>query len=294
MTAIPWWVWGLASAASMGMVDVLSKRALQEFEPGLVGLARLGFGLLVLTVPWCMAPWPPLTPTFWWTVAIMIPFEIVAFLLLLEALRTAPLAETVPFLSLSPLFTVLASWLILHERITLIGFFGIVVIGAGGYLLYLHELRHGALGPLRAMARSRGTRLITVVALIYSLTSTLGKQMTAASSPFVFPGLYFAALFAAFAAVQGARGLRPAALWQAVRRRPALLIALGIMDGFSFLVHSIGVVLAPVAYFIGVKRLSSVFSVVAGGLVLGDDHLRSRVAGAFCMVAGVILLTLQR
>lgn len=290
---LPWWMWGLASAACMGVVDVLSKRALRECEPGLVGLARLGCALPLLAIPWWMAPRLSLTPAFWTTVAVMIPFEIVAFVLLLDALRTAPLAETVPFLSLSPLFTVVASWIILHERITVVGFVGILLIGAGGYLLYVHELRHGALGPLRAMVRSRGTRLITVVALIYSLTSALGKQATAASGPLVFPGLYFAVLLAAFIVVQGVRGLRLAAVRQAIRARPLLLIGLGIMDGLSFLFHSVGVLQAPVAYFIGVKRLSSVFSVVGGGLILGEDHLRARVAGSLCMVAGVVLLVLR-
>ena len=30
MSGVPWWVWGLCSAVSMGAVDVLSKRALRE------------------------------------------------------------------------------------------------------------------------------------------------------------------------------------------------------------------------------------------------------------------------
>ncbi|MBI4227185.1 MAG: hypothetical protein HY600_02800, partial [Candidatus Omnitrophica bacterium] len=115
---------------------------------------------------------------------------------------------------------------------------------------------------------------------------------TRVSGPLVFPGLYFTVLFAAFAAVQGLRGVRPSAAWRAVRTRPALLIALGVFDGASFLVHSVGVLLAPVAYFIGVKRLSSVVSVAAGGLLFREGHLRPRVAGALCMVAGVVLLTL--
>lgn len=294
MATIPWWGWGLACAACMGFVDVLSKRALREIDHSVVGVSRLGFGLLILAIPWCVLPPPALTPAFWTTVAVMVPFEIAAFLLLLEALRTAPLAETVPFLALSPLFTVLASWVILRERVTAVGLIGIVLIAAGGYLLYLHELRHGALGPLRAMVRSRGTRLMTVVALIYSLTAALGKQATQRSSGLHFPGLYFAVLIGAFAVVQGMRGFRPGAFLQAVRRRPVLLIGLGLLDGASFLLHSIGVLLAPVAYFVGVKRLSAVLSVFVGGITFREAHLRSRVAGALCMVAGVVLLAKSR
>lgn len=277
----------------MGFVDVLTKQALRECEPGMVGIARLGFGLPLLFVPWCLVPWPSLTPAFWWTLAAMIPFEILAFFLLLRALRSAPLAETVPFLALSPLLTIIASWAILGERVTPTGFVGLCCIGAGGYLLYWQELRHGYWGPVRAMVRSHGTRLMVLVAAIYSVTSALGKQATVLSSSWVFPGIFFLTLWTAFAAIHLARGLRPAQVWQAVRRRPGVLIPLGALDALGFLVHSLGVVQAPVAYFVGIKRLSAVLSVLIGGLMFREDHLRSRVAGALCMVAGVALLTLR-
>ena len=227
------------------------------------------------------------------TLAVMVPFEVAAFFILLKALRSAPLGETVPFLALSPLLTVLASWLLLRERVTPVGFVGLFCIGAGGYLLYWQELRHGYWGPVRAMARSRGTRLIVLVAVIYSVTSALGKQATLLSGSFIFPGIFFFTLFAAFTAVQVGRGLRAGMVWRAVRARPGVLIPLGVLDGLGFLVHSIGVVQAPVAYFVGIKRLSAVLSVLIGGMVFREDHLHSRVAGALCMVAGVVLLTLR-
>lgn len=289
-----WVGWALACAVWMGMVDVLSKQGLQDDAPWIIGTARLGFALPVLAIPIVRAGWPVLSPAFWGIVAIMVPLELVAFLLLLEALRVAPLAETVPFLSLSPLFTVLVSWCLLGERVTLLGFLGIVTIAVGSYLLYGHELRHGYLGPLKAMTRSRGTKLIVVVALLYSLTSTLGKRAIELSSAMAFPGIYFALLAVVFVGIQLARGARPAAFLQAVARRPWLLIGLGVADGITFLIHSVGVLLAPVAYFVGVKRLSSVVSVVVGGLLFQERHLPLRVAGTGCMVAGVILLTLGR
>lgn len=287
-----WVWWGLACALGMGAVDVISKRALQEFDPAIVGTARLGFGLPVLAIPILVGGWPTLPPTFWVTVAAMLPLELVAFFMLLEALRCAPLWETVPFLSLTPLLTIVASWLILGERITRVGFTGICAIVAGGYLLYGHELKSGYLGPLKAILRSRGTRLMIGVAFLYSVTSSLGKQATILSSATAFPGIYFGVLWVALVAIYLAMGHRPSAFLRAVRERPALLISVGAMDGLTFLAHSIGVLLAPVAYFVAVKRLSAVFSVFVGGLASHDPHLALRVAGATCMVAGVALLTL--
>ncbi len=289
-----WVGWALGCAVSMGMVDILSKRGLREFDPWIVGTARLGFALPALAIPILRSGLPMLSPAFWATVAVMIPLEIAAFFFLLEALRVAPLVETVPFLSLSPLFTVLVSWCLLGERVTWLGFLGIGMIGAGGYLLYGHELRHGYLGPLKAMTRSRGTTLMVLVALLYSITSTLGKRAIELSSPMAFPGIYFALLAAVFVGIHLARGERPAAFLQAVARRPWLLVGLGLADGLTFLIHSIGVLLAPVAYFVGVKRLSSVVSVAVGGALFQERHLPLGVAGTTCMVAGVVLLTLGR
>ena len=287
-----WLAWGVACAACMGVVDVISKRALREFEPAIVGTARLGFAIPLLSVPIILRGWPTLQPGFWPTVLAMLPLEVLAFFLLLEALRAAPLAETVPFLSITPLVTVLASWLILGERVTWCGFAGICVVGAGGYLLYGHELRHGYLGPFRAMVRSRGTRLMVLVALLYSVTSTLGKRAIARSDPLTFPGIYFAILWLAFALALWCRGHRPKAFWHAVRRRPGLLISMGLLDGTTFLLHAVGILRAPVAYFISVKRLSSVVSIVLGGWLFREDHLRLRILGAACMAIGVVLLAL--
>ena len=52
-------------AACMGLVDVLTKRALQEFEPGVAGVARLGFALPLLFASWWVVPWPALSLRFW-------------------------------------------------------------------------------------------------------------------------------------------------------------------------------------------------------------------------------------
>jgi len=128
------------------------------------------------------------------------------------------------------------------------------------------------------------------VAVIYSVTSALGKRATQMAGATLFPALYFSLIAVSFALLQGARGFRPAAFLRAVRLRPVLLVGLGVMDGVTFLLHSVGVLLTPVAYFVGVKRLSSVVSVVLGGILFREGYLGVRVAGAVCMALGVLLL----
>ena len=288
-----WVGWALACALGAGIVDLLTKRVLQETDPGVVGLARLGFAVLAVIVPLWRAGGIPTSAPFWGTMLIAIPLELAAFVLMLTALRTAPLSETIPFLSMSPLFTVLASWLILGERVTWWGLLGICAIGAGGYILYGHEMRHGYLGPVRAMGRSRGTRLMILVACIYSVTATLGKRAIQLSSAAAFPGTYYLVMVAGFVLLQGPRRCQPASVVQAIRRRPGLLMGLGLIDGLTFLIHSVGIRLAPVAYFIGIKRLSTVFSLVVGGVIFREERVHLRVAGAICMVAGAVLLTLK-
>jgi uncharacterized membrane protein len=60
----------------------------------------------------------------------------------------------------------------------------------------------------------------------------------------------------------------------------------------SILCHFHGIEQAPAAYLIAVKRTSLLFSVLYGGLWLGEGQLASRLAGAAVMMAGVILISL--
>ena len=107
------------------------------------------------------------------------------------------------------------------------------------------------------------------VALLYSVTSTLGKEAVAASSPVFFAALYFPALALVLTPVAFRRGGREvrgmlrsgvlkAALW------PAVFYAVMVIA------HMTAIGMTQVAYMISVKRLSLLMGVLYGYFLFGE------------------------
>ena len=115
-------------------------------------------------------------------------------ILYIKSLQVSPLSLTLPFLSLTPVFLILISYLILGEKVSFRGGTGIILLAAGSYLLNLHEVRKGLFEPFRAVAREKGSVMMIGVAVIYSVTSSLGKMAIEHSSPLFFGVTYFVAM----------------------------------------------------------------------------------------------------
>jgi drug/metabolite transporter (DMT)-like permease len=127
------------------------------------------------------------------------------------------------------------------------------------------------------------------VALIYSITSTLGKKAVTASSPLFFAGTYFPVLTLI---------LTPVALWggrhelRAVARNGTLRAALlpGVFYAVVLISHMVAVSRTNVAYMIAVKRTSLLIGVLYGHLLFREPGIRHRLPGATLMLAGVALI----
>lgn len=300
-----WILLGLACALLHGSSDALSKRLLVKSNEWVVAWATLLFAL-----PWMLPAllWgglPALPPAFWGIVALMIPLELTAYLCYLRAIRISPLSLVVPFLALTPLLTIFTGWLLLGERISGFGFAGVAAVTAGAYILQAELVPQGLLEPIKAMGRSRGIRLILATASLYSITVVFGKKAAALAGPAAFPPLYFgletAVLFplAAAAARRGegekpaaGRGLQPNKLFRAVREQWPLFALTGAVLAMSLTAHFFGILMAPVPYFLALKRLSLLVSVLYGGLLFREAAFAQRMLGAALMVLGAVLVTL--
>jgi drug/metabolite transporter (DMT)-like permease len=165
----------------------------------------------------------------------------------------------------------------------------VVLVAAGSWMLYSRE-GCGPLEPLACLARERGARLVLVVAVIYSVTSALGKVGMRHSSPTFFGVAYVGFLALCLAAVALARGEGRAALRE-LRPTPIFLLIGVVVAGMTFL-HFTAIGMTNVAYMVAVKRTSLLVSVVFGRVFFGEAGLRRRLPGAALMLAGVLLLGL--
>jgi uncharacterized membrane protein len=111
------------------------------------------------------------------------------------------LCPTVPFLSLTPIFLIVVPYLVIGETISLPGVIGVLLIAIGGYTLNIKETKKGFFALFAAIMRERGSLYMIVVALIYSITATLGKLAIQHSSPLFFGIIYYSVLAVAMAPI---------------------------------------------------------------------------------------------
>jgi drug/metabolite transporter (DMT)-like permease len=281
------WVWlSLVAAFTLATSDALTKRALAFHDEYVVAWLRLVFSLPLLLIIFLFIPVPKLDKGFYTAFALSLPLEIASIILYIKALRLSPLSLTLPFLALTPVFLIIVSFIMLGERVSFAGLMGILFISAGSYTLNISKIKEGIFAPLRAITKEKGSVLMIAVALIYSLTSSLGKMAINHSSPLFFGITYYAALAIVFT---------PIVLYKRksgkIEGRTILAVTLpGIFYSLMVISHMIAISLAYVAYVITIKRMSLIIGVLYGYFFFKEKNIRERLFGAMLMFVGFVMI----
>lgn len=280
-----WFYLSLLSAFSHANSDALCKKALRESGVLTVAWIYQGYTAVLLSPIWILKGFPELDRTFFITCLLILPMEITALILYQRAIKVSPLSLTLPFLSLTPVFLLGTSFLMLGERPDKSGMAGVMLVAAGAYLLNVHTTKEGLLAPFKAVLREEGSLMMIVVALIYSVTSNLGKLAIQHSNPLFFAAVYPAMLAVVLLPITAAySGL------STVTSRPALFSLIGLSNAINTLAHCHAIRLVEVPYMISIKRLSLLIGVLYGWTFFGETHIRERLLGSAVMLLGVTFI----
>jgi drug/metabolite transporter (DMT)-like permease len=274
----------------MSTSELFSKLLMRENDEWTTGCAMVLLSLPFLVPLLIGRDSFPLGRDLILVVCIAIPFEILAYYIYLSAIRIAPLSLSVPYLSFTPVFAILTAAIVLQERISFQGFLGILMVAAGAYVLNVERFVHHPLAPFKAIFKSPGSRRMLVVALIWSLTSTLGKKGVQLSDPVFFGIFYTLSVSVPMLAIAGWRIKRRAATVNLKGRNSIWFLLGGLVTALATMAHFHAIKLAPVSYMIAVKRTSLIFSVLYGGLIFKEEHIRLRLLGTSIMLSGVVVL----
>jgi len=274
----------------------------------LAGFSFLATSLILFVVS-AISGFPDIGPGFLPAVAVTVTINVIATVLLYRALRETDLSLCLPMLAFTPVFLILTSFFILGELPSVPGAFGILLVVAGAYMLHL-EYRRGRpasfTGPFRTLRRDRGVQMTLFVAFLYSISVNYDKQVVIGSDP-VFGAAVTTFLIALpFLIVTVFLWARRPFLFRGKKPSPRGISTdspYPVPVPFAYLI--IGAVLAlesvsintaytltVVPYVITVKRLAIFFSVLYGGLLLGERNLGGRVLGGMVMIAGAVIIGL--
>lgn len=283
----------LLSAFFLATADTLSKRYLSHYRPGELVLVRFGVAGALLLPVLLWQPWPALSPAFWGWMATSLPLELLAMWLYMQAIRTSPLSLTLPYLAFTPAFNTLTAYVVLGETVTWAGFSGILLIVLGAWLLNLQAAQNGTglnmLAPFRAITQVRGSRLMLMVAAIYSLTSVTSKGALLHSNPAFFGSFYFVVLGAASVVLFASRDI---ASWRALGRHPWAHLGIGVCMAVMVVAHFYAIEHIEVAYMVAVKRTSLLFGMLYGAWLFKETGLAKNLLAGALMVLGVYLIVM--
>ncbi len=284
-----WLHLSLLTAISLSITDALSKYALKNSSTELIAWVRFSFATPFFFIIILLKNDPLNTdPTFWLTITMALPLEVIATLLYMRAIKISPLSLTIPFLGLTPVFLIVTSFVLLGEVPDSSGLVGILLVAAGAYSLNFKVIKNGFMAPIKAIKAEKGSILMIIVSFIYSITSTLGKIAVIHSSPILFGAIYSLLLSIAllpFVLLSKKRSL------ETFKLKPALFILIGAASSIMMLSHWNAIIMTDVSYMIAIKRTSMIFSVLLGWMFFKEKNLRERIVGTLLIIVGVVFIS---
>ncbi len=228
---------------------------------------------------------------YWLPALGSVALNVIANVAFIEALALAPLSLTIPLLSLTPALAALAAVPLVGELPSPIQTFGILLVVAGALYLSLEGDRTSLANLWRALARQRGTQLMCLVAVTWSLAIPLDKLALREASTSVHSlGLTFGVALGCLVILLARRELGELA---AVRRVPGLFAASLAVSSVALALQLMALTMAWVSLVETVKRgFGNVMSVVFGRAFFGEPVTRPKLVAVGLMVTGVVLIAL--
>ena len=289
-----WLLFASLTAFFEACKDATGKQSLKTLDEYSVLFGSMSAGAIFLLPVLWISGIPTIQPGFWVALLIGGSLNILAFTLYVRALKLADLSLTVPLVTLTPLFLLVTSPLIVQEWPTGADGLGVGLLVIGSYVLNLGADRtRGLLAPLLAMAHNPGSRLMLCVAFIWSITSNFDKIGVVNSSPLFWALSLFVVIAAGMIPFVFFSGRSLSVVTAELIGQWQILVTTGGLNAIAIAFQMLALPLAPVAQVIAVKRMSALLSVLIGHFFFGEKGLQARLTGAAIMVSGVVIMALR-
>jgi uncharacterized membrane protein len=226
-----------------------------------------------------------------WPIAVLSGLlHFLYWLWLARSLETGDLSRVYPIARSAPALVLVVAVLFMGEEVSLPGAAGILLAAVGVYTISLNRLTPATLArPLRHIRSDDGTRYAFLTLLAVAGYSLVDKQAVGRFHPvafaFIYPWFSMALLSGYVAVVRHKGALRQE--WHANRR--SILIC-GVLGIFGYFLILVAFSLERVSYVVGLRQISSLFSVLLGAVVLKERHVRQRMISAVLIFIGVFLI----
>ncbi|MDT0690477.1 GRP family sugar transporter [Salegentibacter sp. F188] len=232
-----------------------------------------------------------LTPRFLWALLASSILQLIVILLYFKAIKRSELSVTVPLITLTPLFMLLTSPILIGEFPSLLGIVGIILIVVGTYISNISEDNKNFFAPFTMLVKEQGPRYMLLVAFIWSITANIDKIGVEETSPVFWSFSKDFVILFYLIPILAVKSKKP--LSQINKRKWPLLLV-GFFRSASVLTQMFAIQFILVAYVISIKRASSVFIILFAFFYMNErKNFRNRLIGIVIILIGLFVIAIS-
>lgn len=294
-----WAILALSSAIFFAVKDILSKKLLtKNVTP--VQIIFEEYFLLIIIVLAIFFPHVDFTSfkDFWHLYFLKGLLVSAASFSYLHLLSKYEISTVSPLINLSPLFLLIFSSLILAETLTYMQYVGVMIIMGATYFHEIIAHHHRKKNPhkfhLSDLKNKNWKFFIIVLFMLLTFTGTAIVDKIILGSVNVYTNLYFVSFIILF--ILSIYYIKIGYLKTAIRniRHEPETLVISIFNNIStFLVlFAISIPGAMVSLIIPLRRTSTIFSSLFGGILFHEKHLLGKLIATSGMLVGIVLIVI--
>ncbi len=268
--------------------SALMKKTSEKTNAYMVSFCYMFFSLPFIAIIALNTNLVPTNSVFWYATIISSILIVSALILYVKALKTVQFSCAMPLLSLTPLFLIFTSALMLKEFPSYLGILGILLIIFGTYMLALRQGGH-ILDPFKIILKSKGSKLLLIAALIYAINANFNKIAIQETNPITF--IVFLQIINSFI-LFSLLIFKSKLNFSEIKPNLKYFIPMGLFLTLGFMAQMTALTMAIVPYVISLKRSSAFFGVIIGFFIFKEKNIKEKLLGTIIMIIGVILITI--
>lgn len=295
-----WAIYAIFSALAFAIKDVITKKVLNKNVKPIQIIYEQYLLLLLFVIIFFFGKIDFLSITNNWDIYLLKAITIfISTTLYFYLLNLYDISLISPLMNLSPVFLIILSSVFLFEKITLLQMLGIFIIIVSTYLLELHTTKKDKKLPHKFyfdFLKTLNWKIISVASsmlFIISITAISDKIIFQRGLN-VYTNMFFTAIFIfIFLTIYYIYNNHFENTIMNIVKEPETLIIsfFSVLSTFLILL-AISIPTALVSLIVPLKRISTLFSSILGGLLFHEQHLFKKGIITILMLFGVVLIVM--
>ncbi len=293
-----WIIYSLASALVQGIKDVLVKKVFKKSDTSPTQIIFEEYLLLLLLVLIVFFPKVDLLSyqSLWPIYLLKASTLSIATIIYFNLLKKYDVSSIAPLTNLSPMFLLILSTIFLGEIISLLQFLGITLIIISTYVLEVSFHHNNKKDPHKHyfdFIKKLDYKIILLVILmlvVISLTAIADKKIL--NQVDIYTNMFFTALliFTSLLIYYLKTSNLKSSFKKVITQPNTLVISILAIASTFFILLAIGTPGAMVSLVIPIKRTSTLFSSILGGILFHENHLKRKIIATIGMLFGILLI----